>query len=208
MADTTDHHGSDVRPRLTKWWHWFLVYPGLVIAVVTAIVSFFDNRNSGRTFEERLGVQQQRYWEKNESCMRERDYWTVTTATNSEVGIILCDTGDVLIKISPADDSAYYRWVGADLVLQNDDSIDVGCEICPEVLPPPQPVAVLASLVYTDMPTLSTAQAQSGTVLCRYQEGGNVIVRYRRGGGCNEDVVDPTTGQVVATRSSSCGPCP
>jgi hypothetical protein len=96
-----------------------LTTPALLLAlgggIGTAIPAVWQEYKAWR-----LGVQanqlqqiedQQVLWEKNLHCLRVKPVYTITLDADVEVGVILCQSGDALLRYQRAPEVVTYTWI-------------------------------------------------------------------------------------------------
>jgi len=185
-------------PKKRKWWHFFVMYPALITAIIGAIPQY---NNWVTAF--RLGIpsdslavakEQVQLWNKNFECSRENDLKCIKTKMNHEIGALVCPSGDVLIKIlSPEKGKPYYRWIGLDTFLNSGSIWGPG-------------IAEGKTLFFNE----SIILAKSEYVLCQRRDSNNNIIRTIKDseGKCWEETINITTGKVTQRRRVSCdAPC-
>ena len=110
MADET-------RPK--KFWETLLLYPPLLVAlggglgtVLPVVWSEWKAYKLGVTTARLHQVEaQSALWTKNVHCLAMRPVYTITISEGVEVGVILCSSGDALLKYQRAPDVVTYSWV-------------------------------------------------------------------------------------------------
>lgn len=106
-------------PKAAKWWHTVLTTPALLLALggglataVPAIWAEYKAYKLGVTTSRLHSVEEQeRLWTKNVHCLAMRPVYTITISEGVEVGVILCSSGDALLKYQRAPETITYSWV-------------------------------------------------------------------------------------------------
>lgn len=120
MTDTSHTADPDVsktaRSGPIKWWQWMLVYPTLAVSLLGATPTIME---AAKAFD--TGVpfgmsadagEQNRLWKANFECAQKMQFQTIRTKRNVEIGSVICESGDVLLKGKlPDTDDYQYRWV-------------------------------------------------------------------------------------------------
>lgn len=101
--------------RQRKWWQWLLMYPSLLIAIISAIPTFieiYDSHKLGVPFGfGKAAKQQNEVWERNFECVRKEDFHDVVTRHNVKVGTIVCPSGDVLLRAEAPKSPIRLKWL-------------------------------------------------------------------------------------------------
>lgn len=90
---------EDKAPR--SWWQWFLVYPGLLIAVIGAVPTYIEAIQSysfgvpfGRSADARV---QSRLWQENFDCTAKATFTPIVNRDQVSIASAVCESGDVLL---------------------------------------------------------------------------------------------------------------
>jgi hypothetical protein len=194
MAEVSEPAAISSRDRPSRWWHWILLYPTLLITIISAVPTWLHEFKvlylavtQDISRENVPAVQTNTaFWNKegNKSCLVAPH---PTTGGASAMAVV-CPTGDVAIRIRDTGGLEYY----AAAVLR-EDLIPV----------PAQPYAGAA---YAQEP----GQAQPGevptyVVSSQMKPDGRTLVRIiRHGQDCVEEEVDTFTGAVLGVRPVEC----
>jgi len=183
----------------TKWWQWVLVYPTLVISIGGAIPQFLTWIKAYKldvpSNAVHLAIDQGRLWEKNFSCPKDKVPGTVKTPRNDTLEVIVCPSGDILVKVmQPDKPDPYYRWIAFDTFTTRGSHL----------VPTGQKAYAEEISLRLDM------LAQPGSmVICQGRDHKGFVIRVIRlpSGQCQEEVINPYTGRVVSVRSAPCISC-
>jgi hypothetical protein len=173
------------------WWQWFFLYPTLLVSVLGAVPTFLETYKSYN-----LGVpigtsrdaeQQTALWQRNFECSKNSQFQTIKTQSNVEVGSIVCETGDVLLKSRPPATEAQYRWVSW---------TDIGPKTHSERL---------FSIAYANAEVIPyVIRVQSDAICQKWLGNGLLLRRVRTANGCIEEVINTYNGSVVKRHSVPC----
>lgn len=107
---------AEAKPAPQKWWHWFLIYPALVTALMGALPSACQAVRAWRldtTFAKvQIAEQQQGLWERNVDCLEAKPVYSVDVDEDITVGVTLCPSGDALLRYAVGA-KVTYTWVKA-----------------------------------------------------------------------------------------------
>jgi hypothetical protein len=114
------HSAADAEPASPaprRWWQWFLVYPAVAVALVSAIPTYIELFNSSKFDvpfgQSSLAKQQNDLWERNLTCSA-APLDPFVNEYNVEVDAIICKSGDVLVRVRTPNKKTFYRWVPVD----------------------------------------------------------------------------------------------
>ena len=105
MAEGAADKPAFVQPR--AWWQWVLLYPTLIVSLLTAIPAWIDKYQAYK-----LGInskalaaanEQNQLWQANLECTKSQEFQRVTNQHKIEVGAHLCPSGDLLVFIRHPD---------------------------------------------------------------------------------------------------------
>ena len=104
-----------------KWWQWFLVYPTVGLALVSALPTWAGLVQSfqiGVPFGQVSEAQgQDRLWGKNFECASRQEIQWIKTPRNIQIGARVCPSGDVLVLAKrPESEEMTFRWVSAEVL--------------------------------------------------------------------------------------------
>ena len=160
------------------WWQWVLMYPGLAVAILTAIPTLhrvYQSYAYGVSFGEvDAASAQNALWTKNAACLGGQRVGQERQVYHYSVSVLLCPSGDVLVMIK-GQSKEIARWVS------------------------PQQLMERVSLWPDDArAAIPFDLAQSGPiVLCQTQRDGFRVLRVNIAGRCYDDYFNPFTGQLV-----------
>src|SRR5262245_60108036 len=104
-----------------QWWQWLLLYPTLLIALLTAVPEWIKLADAWKSNvppdQLRQAEQQKELWEKNLQCTtKPMDFFQ--NPDNVKVVATICDSGDVFVRVfAPGNKNAYY-WVDVEGLLK------------------------------------------------------------------------------------------
>jgi len=177
-----------------KWWQWLLLYPALLTSVVASIPTFIDIVNATNMGVEwnqkKQATQSDTIWAKNPLCVLHIEPPTVTPF-NIAVSATVCESGDILVKISlPTEqNNNYYKWI------ELQDVIDVQITSLDWLL---------NSVVADD--NIVVASNSEVTALChRFVQPGMLLRRVSiKGVGCYDELINTYTGAVISVKLVPC----
>lgn len=180
--------------RQRKWWQWLLMYPGLLIAIVSAIPTFielYDSHQFGVSFGfGKVAKQQNEMWERNFECMRIQAFHDVVTRHNVKVGTIVCPSGDVLLRAEAPESRILLKWVDVSTFrLDKRSSINL----------------LFREAVAADLSD-NERLAQASDVLCqRWVKRGILLRRVKDPNGqCFDETIDTYKGIVISREPAPC----
>ncbi len=177
-----------------KWWQWVLMYPTLFIALVGSAPTVLNLIRASQLDVPFRGVTearaQQRLWEENFDCIKDADFSVVKMYNNTEVGAIVCTSGDVLIQVLEPIGTPKLRWI---------DFESIGAAVAS----PDGPVIFMPVSFGLEF----RVQQTGPTVICTYWEGSYLVRRMRDGNRCFEYVINTATGAVIEVRDALCVGC-
>lgn len=110
---TADEAASRGKPP-QHWWQWFLIYPTVLIALITAVPEWLKIVEGWRQdipaaqLEE--AKRQHDLWKRNLECtMRPMELFL--SPTNVKVDATVCDSGDVFVRIFTPANEGRFHWV-------------------------------------------------------------------------------------------------
>lgn len=184
-----------------RWWQWFLVYPGLAIAIIGAIPTYVEAFKSysfgvpfGRSFD---AQEQNRLWQDNFECTQKASFSTIINKKKVEIGSAVCESGDVLLRGKrPEWDRPQLRWVSWNEVAPSDNT-DKNSHVL---------LDIIKSAYAGESDRLVLAQAPM-TVLCQRWVGpGQLFQRIATPMGCFDQLINTYNGWVVFSRPAPCAP--
>ena len=194
-ATNEAHAGQAILPK--KWWQWVLLYPGLVIAVVGAVPTYYELGRShylGVPFGKSADAEEQnRLWVENFECTKTAAFNKAVNKKQVEISSAVCESGDVLLSGKrPGWDKPQLRWVSwaevAPSSVENTHSASFG---------------VFGNAQADDRIILA-----QGNVICQRWVGpGLLLQRIGTAQGCFDQVINTYNGWVVSTRPAPCAPC-
>ncbi len=175
-----------------KWWQWILVYPTLVITLVSAIPTFLQLYKSVTMdvpySKVESAVNQDTLWRKNTQCLSTRQIEQVTTTQGSNISLLECPDGDTLVVLPKGN-----HWIGAEEI---------------------QAKKAGASIMFPEVFAMEGGQKHpfiaqgSKTVICqRWLKNGLLLLRVRYSDGqCFDETINTYTGAVVSKTPAPCDP--
>ena len=191
IATTPDTREAPEARTAATWWQWMLLYPSLVATLLSAVPTWLDHiqaANIGvKTRDLAQAKEQKRLWEANFACTRTQEFQRIRTTRDTEVGVQVCPSGDVLVQLRrPRADQTIFRWVSA-RTLEQEASLLF------------HPAAAYASPGETVV-----AQLPESVVNQRWLRDGMLKRRVQQGGGCVDLVINTYTGSVYSQVSVAC----
>jgi hypothetical protein len=180
-----------------RWWQWLLLYPGLAVAILGAIPTYFEAVKSYTydvTFGSSFDAQEQnRLWRENFECVKNVTFSPIINKKNVEIASVVCESGDVLLRgRRPEWEQPQLRWVSWNEVAPRETSALFD---------------FVKSANASEMPYLVLAQGSSTSVLCqRWVGAGRILQRVKTRNGCFDEVINTYNGSVVSRRSAPCNP--
>jgi len=173
-----------------KWWQWWVMYPSLGIAILGAIPTVVQGVraiSAGASYGNVPFVDRNNdLFAKNFDCLK-RSGSSVELRNNTKIEAVVCDSGDIWVRVTTADSQSGISWIAlADVVPKKTSGI-FGNE------------AFAASL-----PMLAQAGAPP---LCVFKDSSGKIVRrvVVSPGKCQDEQIDPNTGRItVVPAECSC----
>jgi hypothetical protein len=189
---------GDDKPKPTRWWQWFLLYPTLVISVFSAIptyIEFVGSNLLGVPFGQyRIAVTENKLWEQNVACAS-APFDGLRTKQAIEVDAVVCNSGNVLVRVNyPGASLTKYKWVPLDSVAASKTK---------EAMLGFIPAAYAQSRLPGDI-LLAQANFQ---VICQGWVGNGLIRRVilnRATNSCFAELVNTFSGAVVSSTPSAC----
>ena len=188
LADT-----QPVRKKSNTWWQWMLIYPTLLITIISSVPTYaelFRSFKYGVPFGQSISAgQQNELWNKNLTCPTAPFDWYVTEY-NFSVDATICRSGDILVRVKDPKGKTVCTWIPVDGLIQGGTT------------------ASLISDAYAAEPALSLQIAQSsGNVICqRFISDGRLLRRIQTSGGCFDEIVNTYTGEVIQRNPAPCDP--
>lgn len=179
-------------PKPHKWWQWMLVYPALVISVLSAVPTYVEAIGSAWLDvpfgQYKTAAKENELWKANIECAA-APFDGLKTRTNVEVDAVICRSGNVLVRVKPPEkDVTAYRWVPL-------DSVHTA-----------QQTSFLISAAHAQSRHEEIVFAQGNFVVLCQQWVGNGLIRrrIRNMNRCFDEVVNTYTGQVVNVSPAPC----
>ncbi len=178
-----------------KWWQWLLTYPALAIAVIGSmptLVELYKSTTIGVEYGySNIAKQQDELWQKNFACVKKSDFHGATSAHNIIVGTIVCDTGDVLLRVQRPGDHEVFQWVSIDAIGIKTVSL--------------LNYFIRSSVAASDLVDNRLAQNASSILCQTWLKKGLLLRRVQTSGGeCVDEVINTFTGKVVQRRPAKC----
>lgn len=180
-------HGS---PRPQAWWQWWLMYPALGVAILGALPTAINGVQAlrlGLPYSDVPNANKNNdLFAKNFECLKKTGP-AVQLKDNTEVQAVICDSGDIWIRVTTADNQSGIIWISAaDIAPRKHSGVLIGEAIG----------------------GLSGPQiAADSEVLCVFRDRSGKIIRKVTvaPGKCQDEQIDPYTGAVtVVAANCSC----
>lgn len=192
-----------------RWWQWFLVYPGVAVAVIGATPTYIEAFKSyslgvpfGRSFD---AQEQNRLWQENFDCAKSANFSTIVNKKKVKIGSAVCESGDVLLQGQRADwDRPQFRWVSWDQVAQHPDG-EKKADLLQYFV-----ASARAGENEADRPEPEQAPrvfslAQAPVILCQRWVGpGQLLQRLGTPAGCWDQVINTYNGWVLGRAPAPC----
>jgi hypothetical protein len=206
MEDKRQRREVDHRPA-NRWWQWFLLYPSLGVAIVSATPVLADKAlavyHSTDTATYSEAIKQRDMWAKNLQCSASPFSW-YSNPSNVKVDATMCPSGDLFVRAITPDNRSFYHWVPLDEVVRSRDEGG---------LVPAAKAAPFTPRTISDLgPSRSSAGAyrlamQIAQVICQRPLDQRIMVRrIQTPQGCFDEFVDMFNGAVVGRRPAPCVP--
>ena len=186
------------------WWarviEWVTEHPrqasalaGLVVAALPAPLQLAGAMLLGVPYADFLpALRENQLWKENLACAS-APFDGLATARNMQVDAVVCQSGNVLVRVKSPNGSTAYRWVPLDSVIDQTAGTFglIGTAHAEGV---PARAAVLAPLLL--------AGGSNFEVICQQWLGNGLVKRRlqdRSSGKCIDEVVNTYTGKVVSS---------
>jgi hypothetical protein len=205
LAANTD----DAEPK-KPWWHWFLVYPALGLALISAAPQWIDKTGAaikGLGWGGSLAAAEKRnaLWQKNISCLAAPGAWS-KYGNGVEIDATICNSGDIFVQAKESGTLIpKIHWVALEDVLK-EKALGGGGGTA--IIP-----SAHAATIVTMMPGAAPVaknglfhQAQY-TVLCqKFIDDRYIRRRVSTPEGCFDEIIDSFTNAVVKRSPAPCEP--
>src|SRR5260221_3765894 len=190
-SERVEHKEDKVLPQ--KWWQWFLVYPTLVISILSSIPTYIEFAGSSKlgvpfgTY--RLAMKENELWKENIECAA-APFSGLANQNNIEVDAVVCLSGNVLVRVKPPAKKTAYKWVPL-------ETVDAASELN---------FLIRNAIAADSRGALQVAQGNF-TVLCQQWVGNGLLrrrVHDRTANRCFDEVVNTFSGQVVSWNPAPC----
>jgi hypothetical protein len=184
---------ADEKSKPDAWWKWILIYPTLAISIVSSIPTYIELAGSfshGTSFgQHKAAVRENELWKENIACAA-APFDGLANKHNIEVDAVVCQSGNVLVRVKPPQQQTAYKWVPLDSVTAKRTALDIVAAA--HAQSPPAPIVV----------------AQSNfRVLCQNWVGNGLIrrrIQDTQRNQCFDEVVNTFNGQVVRSNPAPC----
>ena len=193
VAKPSEAPPRDDKPKPDTWWKWVLLYPTLVISVVSAVPTYVEL--VGSTWlnvpfgQYKTAMKENELWKDNIQCAA-APFDGLTNKQNVSVDAVVCLSGHVLVRVKPPEKKTTYRWVPLDSVSAERVGFTLISSAHAKTTPDP------------------AHQAQGNfTIICQQWIGNGLIRRRihdRAGNRCFDEVVNTYNGQVVSVNPAPC----
>jgi hypothetical protein len=180
------------KPKPDKWWKWLLLYPTLGISILSSIPTYIELVGSmGLNVpfgQYKAAMKESELWKENIECAA-APFDGLTNKHNVAVDAVVCQSGNVLVRVKPPEKKTAYKWVPLEVAPERVALNFVGSAYA-QTLDRPVPLA----------------QANF-FVLCQQWMGNGMIRRRisnRNAGRCFDEVVNTYNGQVLSTNPAPC----
>jgi hypothetical protein len=190
MSEPTTASPSGTMPP-QRWWQWFLIYPTVLIALITAVPEWLKIAEAWRedipTEQLEEAKRQHELWVRNLTCtMRPMDLFL--NPSNIKVDAEICDSGDVFVRIFTPDERGLFHWVDVERLATSD-------------LAGPFRTAGTSS----GETARATERGSVAHVMCQRFVDNRLLLRVISVDGvCFDETVDTYTGQVTARVEAQC----
>ncbi len=173
-----------------RWWQWWLMYPALGMAILGALPTAINGIQAlrlGLPYDDvPHAIINNDLFAKNFDCLKKTGP-SVQLRDNTEVQAVICDSGDIWIRVTTADRQSRIAWISP---------VDIGPRLHSGLIMGEALAAAMA------LPVAAEAQ-----VLCVFKDKSGKIIRrvLIAPGKCQDEQIDPYTGAVsVAPGNCSC----
>ncbi len=182
-----DKKGIDLK----NWKNWAFgtVFSVLIGSAPPTWIELYKSSTLGTSFGNSLQAEEQvAMWKKNFACMKDAKVNSLTNPHNIEIGVMVCDSGDVLISGKrPGDSNPAFRWVSVDKVIEG------------------QEVGLSLSFISSAQANNFRGDYLPYIILCQWFSGSRLIMRVAyKGRGCYDLEISPSTGGVVSSHAAPC----
>lgn len=195
-------------PKAKNWWQWFLIYPALGIALITAVPDWIDKGlaayNGLKSSSYAEAMKQSSMWRKNLSCSTTPFNW-YQNPTQIKLDALICDSGDVFVRALTPDNKHHFRWIALDDVVMADGS--GGFAIVPEAKASSLSSELRLAVAprHSQAAKLYPAMLQEGIVICTKFLDQRMLLRHlKTPQGCFDEVVDTFNGVAVKRTQVPC----
>jgi hypothetical protein len=194
MADSAPETPQDKeKPRSKPWWEVMLVYPTLVVAIISAVPTYIEligSKMIGVPFGNyKAAVKENELWQENRECAA-APFDGLATAQKIEVDAVICATGDVLVRIKPPGAKPKYKWVPLETVHSQSTGL------------------ITPAFAGGVSPKLHVAQGNFVVICQRFVANGVLRRRVhdRAANRCFDETVNTFNGQVTSVTPAPCSP--
>lgn len=176
-----------------KWWKWLLLYPTLVISILSSIPTYIELIGSRWLNvpygQYKTAVRENELWKENIQCAA-APFDGLKNSNNIEVDAVICQSGAVLVRVKPPEKNTAYKWVPLDTQTDRKVAFSIFSTAHAQAAPP----------------TMQIAQANY-SVICQQWIGNGIVRRRihdRNTNRCTDEVVNTFNGQVISTNPAPC----
>lgn len=180
-----------------KWWQWFLVFPVVLVTLITAIPEWIERVQAFQS-DVRLEVfrekdRSQKLWERNYRCSAADPEWHANK-DNVKVDATICESGDIMAVYVTTDNERHYGWIDHKYEISK-----VETTLASELIS-----SLLASAHAAE--TSESMMLAQGAVLCQrwLPDGRGLKRRISTRNGCFDEFIDTYTGRVMRTVPAPC----
>ncbi|HEU4969498.1 hypothetical protein [Sphingomonas sp.] len=186
------------------WWQWLLVYPALVIALITAVPNWVEKYRSarlglnGKTVAE--AEQQNDLWKRNLACASAPFSW-YSNPSNVKVDATICDSGDILVRASTPSNGQFFKWVPID------DVVAQKTQVASLIESAARAAAARGPISRPDRPGgVQLAQMNAQVICQKFLNPRYLLRRVQTPQGCFDEVIDTYNGAAVQRTPAPCTP--
>jgi len=210
MASTTENQAkNDEKGGPSRWWQWVLLYPTLLIALLTAVPSWYDRIEPLVRMKFQPDYVQEtelvEFMRKNPECVASPVAWVEATDQTKVDGTICSKTGDVWLRILGANGVAAYKGVDISDLLDSLSTDHARFSL----------FSARAFAATNDRgghpkthpgqtPSSWSVAQQLAVVVCQQFSGDRIIRHMRSGNTCYEEVVNSQNGVVISKQEVPC----
>lgn len=189
-------------PKPKHWWERIVIYPALLVALVTAGPQWVDRFSAMYQKIDgpsaKAAERQAELWRKNLACSAVPFAW-VNSPNNVKIDTTTCTSGDVFIRAITPDNQQFFKWIALDDVVNPGGHGGGGLfGIANAATLAGGPSSPARSMLW---------QAQQVDILCqKIVDDRHILRRVSTPQGCFDEVIDTYNGSVVSRKPAPCTP--